>query len=169
MKKSENLIFGKPDINDFQRFYYINADPDTNLYNPAGAMNYERAKNAFENILKQWDINSFGSWKICEIQNPDFVIGFGGISYMKYGEETKLNLGYRFDKEYWGKGYATELAKSALSYAFTELNFNEVYALVRPKHTASIRVLEKCKMNLFDKLEDVPNDEKSLVYKIVKS
>lgn len=169
MKEPENLMFEQPNESDFQRFYEINADPDTNLYNPAGAMNFENAKRAFEIILKHWDINNFGTWKICEINNPNFVIGFGGVSFLKYGNEIKLNLGYRFDKSYWGKGYATELAKSALYYAFNELNFNEVYALVRPKNSASIRVLEKCKMNLSDQLDDVPNQEKSLVYKIEKS
>ncbi len=168
VKKSTHLIFEKPDRDDFRRFYEINSDPETNLYNPAGAMTYEKANKAFENILKHWVENNFGSWKICEINNPNFVIGFGGISYMKYGEETRLNLGYRFDKNYWGKGYATELAENAIDYAFSELQFNEIYALVRPKHSASIRVLEKCKMNLFDRLDDVPNDEKSLVYKIEK-
>lgn len=164
----KNLIFEQPNENDFKRFFEINSAPENNLYNPNGPMDYDSAKTVYANTLKHWKVNNFGPWKISEIENPDFVIGFGGISYRKYGDETKLNLGYRIDKNYWGKGYATQLAKNAINYAFINLNFDEVYALVRPRNIASIKVLEKCKMKLFDTLADVPNEEKSLVFKIRK-
>ena len=82
-----------------------------------------------------------------------------------YGDERKLNVGYRFDKKYWGKGYATELAQSAIEFG---LNKNELFAIVRPMHLASIKVLEKCNMKLFGELNDVPNEEHSLIYKIEK-
>jgi RimJ/RimL family protein N-acetyltransferase len=39
-------------------------------------------------------------------------------------------LGYRFDKDFWGKGYATELAVMAIKFGFNELDKNEIYALV---------------------------------------
>lgn len=132
-------------------------------------MSYENAKIIFRNILKHWEKEKFGLWKISESKNPNFVIGFGGISFRKYGEETKLNLGYRLDKYYWGNGYATELAQNAIDYAFTDLDFNEVFALVRPRNIASIKVLEKCNMKLFSSLADVPQEENSWVYKIFKS
>lgn len=167
MKKTDNLVFERPAESDFNRFLEINSDPENNLYNPHGAMNFENARSTFDNILQHWEKNNFGVWKINEIGNPDFAIGFGGLSHRKYGDELKLNLGYRLDKNYWGKGYATQLAKSAIDYAFTGLKFDEVYALVRPNNLASIRVLEKCKMELFDSLADVPNEESSLIYRIV--
>ena len=90
------------------------------------------------------------------------------MSNRLYGNELKLNVGYRFDKKYWGKGYATELAQSAIEFGLNELNKNELFAIVRPKHLASIKVLEKCNMKLFGELNDVPNEEHSLIYKIAK-
>jgi ribosomal-protein-alanine N-acetyltransferase len=85
-----------------------------------------------------------------------------------YGEEVKLNLGYRFDAKSWGKGYATELSFAAIEFGFDQLNTEEIFAIVRPGHLASIKVLEKCEMVLFDKLNDVEGQAESLVYKITK-
>lgn len=169
MINTEHLLFEKPSPNDFQRFYEINSDPETNLYNPHGPMSFEEAKIQFNKVLNHWEEFGFGTWKIVENENPDFVIGFGGISYRNYGEETKLNLGYRLDKISWGKGYATLLGTNAINWAFQELDVNEIFALVRPTNLASIRVLEKCQMTLVDTLDDVPHEEKSLVFRITKA
>jgi [ribosomal protein S5]-alanine N-acetyltransferase len=168
VKSSSRLIFDKPVKGDFTRFYEINADPDTNLFNPAGAMDFETAEKTFNKMIEHWEEHGFGSWSIREKESPEFIIGFGGLSDRLYGNETKLNLGYRFDKRYWGKGYATELAQNAIEFGLNELNKNEIFAIVRPKHLASIKVLEKCKMKLFGELNDVPNKENSLIYKIEK-
>lgn len=166
MWRSDRLIFDKPVDNDFQRFYEIHADPRTNLFNPKGPMNLEIAEQIFGDILDHWKIKGFGTWTVKEKENPGFIIGFGGLSDRLYVDEIKLNLGYRFDKDYWGKGYATELAQAAITFGFHELDKNEIFAVVRPKHLASIKVLEKCKLRLFGELDDVKGAEKSLIYTI---
>lgn len=79
---------------------------------------------------------------------PDEIIGFGGIDARKYLDVERLNLGYRFGTQAWGKGFATELSQASLDYAFAELNVPEVFAVVRPHHQASIRVLERSACNV---------------------
>lgn len=156
-----------PRLVDFTRYYEIYADPQTNLFNPSGPMNLEKAENSFAAIQVHWSTHHFGIWAIRHRGSND-VIGFGGLSYLLYGNELKLNLGYRFDKNVWGNGYATELAAFSITYGFTELNADKIYALVRPNHHASIHVLEKCNMKVFGRLNDVPGHESSLVYAISK-
>lgn len=166
--KSDKIIFRKPEEKDFDAFFKINSKTRNNLYKPSGPMNYEDAKKAFRELLNHWTENNFGAWKISEINNPEIIIGFGGVENKMYGNDLRLNLGFRIDEKYWGKGYATEIAKNAIKFAFDELHKNEVYALVRPKNKASIKVLEKCKMICYDFLDDVPNEENSLIYIIEK-
>lgn len=166
MPHSNKLTFAVPQINDFERFYEIYSDPETNLFNPDGAMDLEKAKESFAKMTEGWNKYNFSSWTI---KLKEKIIGFGGLSYRQYGDELKLNLGYRFDKEYWGQGFATELAKHAIDYGFEELQKDQIFAIVRPKHIASIKVLEKCNMKLSGKLNDVPNEEDSLIYIIEKN
>lgn len=168
METKPRLLFDRPVKEDFNRFFEINSDPETNLFNPNGAMSLERAEMAFNEMLDYWDKNQFGTWSIKEIENPNYVIGFGGLADRLYGEEVKLNLGYRFDKDFWGKGYASELANNAIAFGLQELNKPELFAIVRPQHYASIKVLEKCNMKLIGELNDVENAPNSLVYSIKK-
>lgn len=46
--------------------------------------------------------------------------------------------------ESWGQGYATELVRETLTFAFYDLNADRVIGLVRPVNAASRRILEKC-------------------------
>jgi [ribosomal protein S5]-alanine N-acetyltransferase len=167
MPESKRLVLDKPRIEDLQRFYEINADPQTNLFNPKGPMDLEAATAAFNEMMAHWSKNNFGTWAIKEKVSGN-IIGFGGLCYRMYGDELKMNLGYRFDTKAWGHGYATELSDFSISYGFNELQFDKIFAVVRPKHAVSIKVLEKCGMKLFGKLDDVPGQENSLVYIVEK-
>jgi RimJ/RimL family protein N-acetyltransferase len=156
-----------PQTGDFASYYQIYADPQTNLFNPAGPMRFEKAGSTFAAMRNHWSEHHFGNWVIRD-RATDAILGFGGLSYSMYGIDVKLNLGYRFDKKAWGKGYATELAIWSIRYGFDELGFDTIYALVRPNHHASIHVLEKCQMQICGALDDVPGQESSLVYAISK-
>jgi ribosomal-protein-alanine N-acetyltransferase len=53
------------------------------------------------------------------------------------------SMGYCFDDEAWGHGYATEAARALLQWAFDTLEVNRVHAETDTRNTASARVLEK--------------------------
>ncbi|WP_426476699.1 GNAT family N-acetyltransferase [Chryseobacterium sp. CBSDS_008] len=167
MIATERLILRKPTEEDFERFFEINHDPQTNIHNPSGPMSFEKAKNTFAKILDHWDTHHFGSWAIVEKENPENILGFGGLSYKLYGDKEKLNLGYRFASQAWGKGYATEFTKKAIDFGFKENN-EEIFAIVRPGNIASVKVLEKAGMIQIGTLDDVPGQPESLVYRIQK-
>ncbi|WP_074598288.1 GNAT family N-acetyltransferase [Sediminibacillus halophilus] len=52
-------------------------------------------------------------------------------------------IGYFVDKNYNGKGYASEAVKQITSYAFDVLQLHRIEAGVMPHNKGSIRVLEK--------------------------
>jgi len=165
-KTTERLLLRPPTSADFARFHAIHADPLTNQFNPAGPLTDPRqAEEIFASWLQHWQTHGYGQWAIASVDEPEHVIGFGGISQRLYGDTERLNLGYRFATEAWGKGLATELSVAALAYAFDKLRQPEVFALVRPAHGASIRVLEKVGMQRIDVLDDVPGQAPSWVYR----
>lgn len=168
MIATERLIVRRPAKEDFEKFFEINHDPQTNIYNPGGPMSFEKAESTFARMLDHWEIHNFGGWAIVEKDHPDNIIGFGGLSYKLYGEEEKLNLGYRFASRAWGKGYATEFAKKAIEYGLNEKNKEEIFAIVRPGNIASVKVLEKAGMIRIGTLNDVLGQPESLVYRIQK-
>ncbi|MEM6429133.1 MAG: GNAT family N-acetyltransferase [Deinococcota bacterium] len=166
MLQTERLILRQPTKADVQRLFDIYGDPQTNRYNPAGPYpDIQKAHATLQEWLEHWRKYAFGTLVITQIVKPEYVIGFGGASYYSYGNEQKLNLGYRFDTAFWGQGFATESGRAVLDHTFNDLNLPEVYGLVRPDNKPSIHVLEKLGMILVDTLDDVPGKPESLVYR----
>ncbi|NUY79373.1 GNAT family N-acetyltransferase [Flavobacterium sp. MAH-1] len=162
---SERLSLDRPRNEDFTRYYEINSDPQTNLFNPKGPMDFDTARTRFDGFLQHWEERDFGSW-VVRLKDSGHIIGFGGLSYLMYGDQLRLNLGYRFDQAAWHKGYATELSRFAIAHGFSDLRLSEIYALVRPSHSVSIKILEKCGLTSFGTLDDAPGQHHSLVYRI---
>ena len=52
-------------------------------------------------------------------------------------------IGYSMDKNFVGRGIATEAVNLVLEFAFQTINLHRVEAYVTPKNDASVRVLEK--------------------------
>lgn len=165
MRRTARLTLQQPLHSDFERFFEILSDPRTNRHNPHGPMSYKEATGAFEQLQNQWKHHSFGVCKIEQFHVPGEIVGFGGASYRKYANYERLNLGFRFDVRFWGRGYATELAENTIEHCFDILQEDEIFALVRPANLASIRVLEKAGMTRWDTLLDVPNQPPSIVYR----
>ncbi|MGE8147065.1 GNAT family N-acetyltransferase [Pseudomonas frederiksbergensis] len=166
MITTARLSLRPPTAEDLARLFAIYGDPATNQFNPAGPLSdLQQAETLLQGWLRHWDENGYGQWAIATREAPEHVIGFGGIALYNYLAVERLNLGYRFAAAAWGKGYATELGTTALAFAFNELKAEQVFALVRPSHQASIGVLEKIGMQRFDVLDDVPGQPQSLVYK----
>ena len=57
--------------------------------------------------------------------------------------EDEAELGYRFRRNAWGLGYATEGAVALVTHAFEVLGFRRVFAHALHANPGSIRVLEK--------------------------
>jgi len=54
-----------------------------------------------------------------------------------------IEIGYFLKRSAWGRGFATEVCKRVLKFAFEETTLNEVVATFEEENTASRHVLEK--------------------------
>ena len=57
-------------------------------------------------------------------------------------------LGYFVGEEYWGRGIATEAIKQKIQIGFQEMGLVRIYAGVFEHNKASMRVLEKCGLEM---------------------
>ncbi|MBD3195443.1 MAG: GNAT family N-acetyltransferase [Candidatus Lokiarchaeota archaeon] len=81
------------------------------------------------------------------------VIGNGGLSRIDY-VVRKANIWMVIgEKDYWGKGLATEAAKLILEYAFKEVNLNKVYAGIFEPNVGSWSCAEKVGFTLEGKIK----------------
>ena len=69
---------------------------------------------------------------------PDLSVGSvkGNVFSRKEMEDT-YSVGWNFNKNYEGKGYAAEAAKAYLDFLFTKKNVRRIYAYVADYNTRS--------------------------------
>ncbi len=68
---------------------------------------------------------------------------FIGWCGLKFNEEKEIDIGFRFLKKEWGKGYARESARATIKYGSEKLNMNHFIGRTAKDNLASIKVLEK--------------------------
>ena len=61
-------------------------------------------------------------------------------------DDGTAELGYRFFRAFWGRGYATEAARAVISDAFERVGVVRIKALTMAVNTRSRRVMEKLGM-----------------------
>ena len=99
-----------------------------------------------ENIMR-YNRDGYSYWAVIE-KSSNNLIGVCGLIAEQADNENHVGIGYLFNKEYWGKGYAVESASACVDCAFNILKLNEITAQVRPDNTSSRKVAEKLGMSI---------------------
>lgn len=165
--ETERLSLRAPLASDLEAMYALHADPVANRFSPSGPLSSLEASEALlQTWLGHWQDKGFGYWAIAAREQPELLIGFGGVMTRTVGGVTGLYLYFRFRPQYWGQGLASEMALAALELAFGHLHAPNVLAVVLPSNTPSRKTLERIGMLLKSSLADVPGQAPSLVYEM---
>lgn len=83
-------------------------------------------------------------WAV-EPKNRPTCIGFIGLNYTTWEAPftPAVEVGWRLDADWWGKGYATEGAKACLVYGFNTCGLQEIVSFTVSENNRSRRVMEK--------------------------
>jgi len=162
--ETERLFLREFIISDAQHMFALNSVPEQIEYTGDIAFDSEKEARNFLEEYKDYSLNGFGRWA-CISKEANEWIGWCGLKKHKDGA---VDLGYRFFKQFWGKGFATESAKACLQYGFEVLHLERIIARTDKRNLASIRVIEKIGMHYW-KQEDVDHIKDALIFKIDKS
>jgi len=105
-------------------------------------------------------------WPVEERQTRE-VIGHCGLLEKEVDGADEIEVIYIFKRLAWGKGYATEIGKALIQYAFEDKKQTRVIALIEPENEASAAVAEKIGM-LCEKEVIRPGGEPRKVYVVEK-
>ncbi len=142
--ETERLFLRTFTEDDAPLIYELNLDPEVTRYTLDPVTGLAHAKKILEEvILPQYALYNHGRWAVHLKSTLEFI-GWCGLKLRP--DRNEVDLGYRFQKKYWGNGYATESAYACLKYGFEELSLHEIIGRALPENLGSIRVLEKCGM-----------------------
>jgi RimJ/RimL family protein N-acetyltransferase/uncharacterized protein YdhG (YjbR/CyaY superfamily) len=143
--ETPRLIFREFKISDVDTLAPILADPEVMRYSPTGPLTKRQTHKRIEEFIKSYRENGFGKWAVI-IKEESNLVGYCGIALEVVNDKPVREMGYRFDRRYWGQGLATEAAAATRDYVFRRLKFQSLTGFVELGNKASIRVLEKIGM-----------------------
>lgn len=159
--ETERLWMRKFMVEDAEDMYLLNADPDVLRY--TGDKAFESVEESYKFIEKYnpYDTEGFGRW-VCVTKDTNEVIGWCGLR-MQY-DINMVDLGYRFHKRFWGKGYATESGLASIEHGFKDHNLDVIIGRAAHDNIASINVLKKCGMQYWQ--ETTCGDDPGVYYRV---
>ena len=142
--ETERLVLRPLALADLGPMHDVYADREVMRYIGRGGAHsetIEESERRLQRLIDHQEKHGFSLWAVTE-RASGTVMGDGGlILYAHRGPE--IELGFRLAKPYWGKGYATELARAWIAHAFAELGLERILGVAHPENVASQRVLEK--------------------------
>jgi RimJ/RimL family protein N-acetyltransferase len=148
--ESDRLLLRAWRDEDLPAFAALNADPQVMRYFPA-PLTAEQSHAQADKIRQYMQQNGWGLWAVEEKDGAPFI-GFVGLAIPAEDLPCSpcIEIGWRLAAAHWGKGYATEAARSALRYAFEQLDLAEVVSFTAETNQPSRRVMERIGMTSRD-------------------
>lgn len=151
-------------LKDAENLYNLNLDKEVLKF--TGDIPFQNIKEAREFLVLYDQYEKYGAGRFAVIsKNSNKFMGWCGLSYTP--ELEQYNIGFRFFKDLWNKGFATETAIKCLEFAFVDLKVDEVVGRSMAENKASIKVLQKIGMT-YKNSSDFDGKE-GVVYQMTKS
>jgi RimJ/RimL family protein N-acetyltransferase len=133
---------------DFAEFARMNADPEVMRYFPK-PWTEEESRAAFDKVNAEFDQRGFGVYALQADEQFAGVVGLSVPSFQSWFTPC-VEILWRLQPQFWGRGLATEAAGAVMKMAADELALEKVFAFAVAQNRASIRVMQKIGMTPCD-------------------
>lgn len=138
--ETERLLLREWRESDFESYARICSDEDVMRYLNGKPFTRLEAWRHMAFIIGHWQLRGYGHWAVEEKSSGELI---GRLGFLNPEGWPEFEIGWTLAKEKWGRGYATEGARAALDYAFSELDRQHVISLIHPDNKASIAVAKR--------------------------
>lgn len=126
---------------DFKTFQDINTNAYVRKYLWDGEIiSAELLQQIMDQVEAHFKNDGWGLWKIVTDES-ETVVGYAGL--WLFFDEYQPQLLYALLPEFVGKGYATEVSRKIIDYAFDALNFSQLIATMDKANVSSVKVCER--------------------------
>ena len=139
--RTPKMLLVRMQASDLAELEHMYADPIV-MATLGGVRSKEAVAKYLDTHLAHWQEYGYGFWTVRDPLTGQFA-GRGGLRHMIVDGRPELEVGYGFVREYWGRGWATELARESVRVAFEELKRPDLVCFTLPTNLASKRVMQK--------------------------
>lgn len=133
--ETERLMLREMTEADYPALCRMLRDPEV-MYAYGGAFSDGEARAWLERQRRRYREDGFGLWAVVEKATGEMV-GQCGLTWQDWGGRRVMEVGYLLERAHWRRGYATEAASACRDHAFTALDAEEVFSIIRDTNAAS--------------------------------
>lgn len=144
--QTERLVLRRWRGQDLDEFAALNADPDVMEHFP-GVLTPEESDLMLRRFDRHFEEFGYGLWAVETTVVPR-LIGFCGLAVPTFRTHftPAVEIGWRFARDEWGNGYATEAARASLDFGFAEAGLDEILSWTIPANERSQKVMTRLGM-----------------------
>jgi len=136
--------------------YEVLGNEEVMRYVAGKPLTYDETIERLKICTTHWERHGFSLGFVFEKESGAFV-GRAGLIHLAYVDtQPEIEIAYVLLKPFWGKGYATELAKAIIKWGFSNLPIESLIGVCEIENQPSERVLRKVGMQ-FGKTAPYPS------------
>jgi RimJ/RimL family protein N-acetyltransferase len=93
-------------------------------------------------MLGQWELRNHGQWAL-EERATGRLLGRAGAHRPERDDWPGIEIGWTLDPAAWGRGYATEAGRAAVTWVFANHDDDTLFSMILPENTASQAVARR--------------------------
>lgn len=127
-------------------FAEMQSDPDV-MADLGGPFEKFASREKFDRYREAWEVDGISRWAVVDPVGE--FLGYAGV--MARGDLTHPlgshhEIGWRFRRDAWGKGLATESARQALHHAWSVLDVPEIVSYTAAENLRSQNVMRRLRL-----------------------
>lgn len=140
--ETQRCIIREFSMEDLDKLFQLYEKPNmTDFMEPL--FEYEEEKEYQRAYIKHmYGYYEYGMWLVFDKRTKE-LIGRAGLEHRDYSDGSELELGYMIAPEYQGLGYATEVCRFVIDYAWENTEFEKINCLIDENNIASIGLTQK--------------------------
>jgi RimJ/RimL family protein N-acetyltransferase len=145
--ETERLTLRRWRTEDLDDLTAIFTKPEVWWYPHRRGWSSDETKAFLDRRIALWRTRGWTQWAVDHRQD-ERLIGYLGLEPPRFLPEVMptVEVGWRLDPGYWGRGLATEGGRAALGFGFEVLGLDEIVSIYEPENVASGRVMRRLGM-----------------------
>lgn len=159
---------------DLDAMAAISADEEVMAFFP-NTQDRTYTKGFIERMQEEYRQRGYCYFAVELLKSGEFI-GFLGLHLQEFVSDFTpcTDIGWRFKKEVWNRGLASEGAKRCLEYGFKNLGLPKIYSITPKINLKSERIMQKAGMQKekdfeFEFLKEAPKLQTCVLYALEKS
>lgn len=138
--RTHRLLLTRFEPSDLDDFLAMRNEPE--VIRILGHTRAQQEAAHVQSLSDHWARHGYGWW-VARDPGSGVFLGCGGLRSHTIAGVPETELAYSFLPGYWGRGYASELARVAVAQGFVRLGVRDIVGFALPENVASRRVMEK--------------------------